>query len=255
MDPYLEDPALWPDVHHELISVARELLLAALRPKYFVQIDERLYVEDEFDPSRSLIIPDLRVREVNPQATLATRSGIAVEPGIEIDSKLQAEVRESRLIVIDREQNRAVTVVEILSPANKLKGSAGHASYNEKKQELLGSETNLVEIDLLRTGVPLVVHPRFDPFEYLTQVWRWTGERHRRWVWPMRLAERLKPIPVPVRLGDTDAALDLQVVLNTAYDRAGYDLRVNYIGEPVVPLSPESAAWARQVIASRPAES
>ena len=43
MDPYLEDPALWPDVHHELICITRELLLAQLPPKYFVQIDERHY--------------------------------------------------------------------------------------------------------------------------------------------------------------------------------------------------------------------
>jgi hypothetical protein len=44
MDPFLEDPGLWPDVHHELISVARELLGGSIRPKYHVRIEERVYV-------------------------------------------------------------------------------------------------------------------------------------------------------------------------------------------------------------------
>ncbi|MGZ3485541.1 MAG: DUF4058 family protein, partial [Isosphaeraceae bacterium] len=36
MDPYLEEPGLWPDVHHELISETRALLNTILRPKYYV---------------------------------------------------------------------------------------------------------------------------------------------------------------------------------------------------------------------------
>ena len=57
MDPFLEDPGLWPDVHHGLISVAQELLNAQLRPKYHVRIEERVYVSDEDDPGRSVIVP------------------------------------------------------------------------------------------------------------------------------------------------------------------------------------------------------
>ncbi len=55
MDPYLEKPGLWPDVHHSLISAYRDLLAAQLRPKYLVQIDERAYITEESDdyPRRS----------------------------------------------------------------------------------------------------------------------------------------------------------------------------------------------------------
>jgi len=59
MDPYLEDPSLWPDVHHELLSVARELLNRRLRPYYHVRVEERVYISDENDPGRKAIIPDL----------------------------------------------------------------------------------------------------------------------------------------------------------------------------------------------------
>jgi hypothetical protein len=72
MDPYLEEPTLWPDVHGRLINAASELLLAQLRPKYFVQIDERLYLANDNDEARDLIIPDLRIREVGFGAASGT---------------------------------------------------------------------------------------------------------------------------------------------------------------------------------------
>ena len=34
MDPYLEAPSLWPDVHHELITLFRDQLQAQLSPRY-----------------------------------------------------------------------------------------------------------------------------------------------------------------------------------------------------------------------------
>jgi hypothetical protein len=57
MDPYLEDPAIWPDVHHELISAIREILVRQLRPRYSVRVEERLYVSDETDPGRRVLVP------------------------------------------------------------------------------------------------------------------------------------------------------------------------------------------------------
>jgi hypothetical protein len=52
--------------------------------------------------------------------------------------------------------------------------------------------------------------------------------------------------------GDEDAPLDLQTVLDTAYDRAGYDLEVDYQRSPVPPLADADAdaAWARERVTS-----
>ena len=63
MDPYLEEPGLWPDVHHRLITVTSDTLAAALRPKYYVRIEERVYLSDESDPGRRVIIPDVRIAD------------------------------------------------------------------------------------------------------------------------------------------------------------------------------------------------
>jgi len=57
----------------------------------------------------------------------------------------------------------------------------------------------------------------------------------------MVLEQPLITIPIPVRVGDEDAALDLQAVLQTAYDRAGYDLRIDYSTDPVPSLRPKAA--------------
>ena len=41
MDPYLDDPALWPGLHHRLISQMSEALNALLPPQYMAEINER----------------------------------------------------------------------------------------------------------------------------------------------------------------------------------------------------------------------
>jgi hypothetical protein len=41
MDPYLEDPDLWPDVHLNLILGSQAVLSSQLRPKYVVRAEER----------------------------------------------------------------------------------------------------------------------------------------------------------------------------------------------------------------------
>ncbi|WP_414572726.1 DUF4058 family protein [Nostoc sp. CCY 9925] len=43
MNPYLEDPALWPGVHGRLIVAITDFLSPQLRRKYFVAIEERIY--------------------------------------------------------------------------------------------------------------------------------------------------------------------------------------------------------------------
>lgn len=252
MDPYLEHPALWPDVHHELISVARELLFAQLRPRYFVQIDERLYLTNDNDAARELIIPDIRIRKVRPGPS---RGGTALmaAPGLQLAYGFEFEVHESYLKLVDRESNNVITVIEILSPANKIKNSAAQRDYDDKRKDVLSGGTHFVEIDLLREGVP-IVSPDLAPMrEYMAQVWRFPkGElKPTRWAWPMSIREPLKAIPIPVRPEDPDAVLDLQRMLDIAYERAGYELRVNYTRPPVPRLEGEVAEWAREICAAQ----
>ena len=63
------------------------------------------------------------------------------------------------------------------------------------------------------------------------------------------LRDRLPVIPIPLRIEDTDARVDLQEALLSAYDAAGYERDI-YEGTPEPALSPEDAAWAKQILSA-----
>src|SRR5207248_2842009 len=67
-------------------------------------------------------------------------------------------VREVFLEIRDAQSRHVVTVVEVLSPFNKAAGP-GRELYVEKQRQVLESDANLVEIDLLRRGEPTVAAP------------------------------------------------------------------------------------------------
>ena len=56
MDPYLEDPAEWPDVHGRLITAISEALAARVAPDYVVRIEQRVYIVGAGDPGRQVTL-------------------------------------------------------------------------------------------------------------------------------------------------------------------------------------------------------
>jgi hypothetical protein len=225
MDPYLEEPGFWPDVHHGLISEVRDILARQLRPKYYVRIEERVYLSGENDPGRIAIISDMR-------------SG---------DSLMDDEIHEDRLQVINAERHQVVTVIEIASPTNKVAGWQGRASYLRKREEVMNSPSHFVEIDLLRAGDPLNFRELLPPHDYLVHV-SIRQRRPRARAWPIRLQQRLPVVEIPLRPEDKDVPLDLQEVLSAVYDRAGYDMSINYHSEPNPPLCGENTEWAAKLL-------
>jgi hypothetical protein len=253
MDPYLEDPALWPDVHNSLIVVARELLTQSLRPKYYVRIEERIYVSGDDDPGRPVLIPDLRVAERPEHAGMerpaSPTDGVAIAEPETLVTLLDDEIHEPRMEVFDRETRQVVTVIELLSPSNKFPGSEGRRSYQEKRDEVLHSPCHWVEIDLLRTGAPIV--PRVaPPYDYIVHLSR-ADKRPRGSIYRIFLPQRLPTIRIPLKGDDPDALLDLQRALEITYDRAGYDGMINYGKPPAVALSEKHAAWVDELLRSK----
>ena len=253
MDPYLEAPGLWPDVHHELLSVAREMLNRSLRPKYHVRIEERVYISDENDPGRKVIMPDLRIaskHETSAGAASYQGAATTVAEPVVLTTLIEDEIHEARLEIIDRSGHLVVTVVEVLSPTNKIAGARGRASYEQKRREVMTSPSHFVEVDLLRAGEPLHVREVLPPGDYFVHVSR-QDRRPQGVVWPILLPQRLPVVTIPLKREDADAQLDLQAVLDTAYDRAAYDLEVDYRSDPVPPLASQSAEWANQLLQTK----
>jgi hypothetical protein len=250
MDPYLEDPTHWANVHHALISACRELLNEVLRPKYVARVEERVYLSPEDDPARELYrVPDLRIdarRGRKKPATTPAGGASAIAPLV-LTTLPEEEVHEYRIEVQAVGTKAVVTVIEILSPSNKVAGSEGRNSFLAKRREVTSSKAHWVEIDLLRAGLVLDARRSLPRHEYCAHVSP-AGLRPRGRVWPIRLRDRLPEISVPLRPPDPDAPLDLQRALDLGYDRAALDLTVDYRKPPVPPLPPDLAAWARDLL-------
>jgi Protein of unknown function (DUF4058) len=257
MDPYLEKPGLWPDVHHSLISNTQALLSQQVGPKHVVRVEERTYIADESDASLPLQIrvPDGEVsgRPDWEEARMSQGAGGAqlevAEPVI-ATTWFEEEIHQAFLKILDRESRDVVTVIEILSPTNKIPGSAGRRSFEEKRREVMNSPSHWVEIDLLRGSRMVPVSGKLGPHEYLVHI-STTSLRPRGKLFPIRLAQRLPIIPIPLKPEDPDARLDLQMVLDSAYDRAGYDLEIDYRVEPRPTLEGPLSAWSDELLRSK----
>jgi hypothetical protein len=251
MDPYLENPELWPDVHQKFISEMQTALTLVLRPRYVARAELRVYILDEDDPGRDAWrVPDVRIERTakrkGPKTTKRAEALGIAEP-LTIPFLVEEEIEETFLEIRHVESKTTVTVVEVLSPSNKIRGSAGRESFLTKRRQILASEVHWVEIDLLRAGVPSL-----DRLAVASSDYRIVASRSENWrrarFWPVSLRQKLPVIGIPLRGKDPDAPLDLGAVLSAAYDHAGYDLSIDYRRDPVPPLSREDAAWAAKLL-------
>ncbi len=250
MNPYLERPATWPDVHNDLLIRAREALVRQVRPKYIVRAELRIAVDEEEavrnaggPTGRRKRVPDMAVLKGDPNALRAGGTATLTVPVVATLTQVRgAEPWEQVFLQIETRKGRElVTAVELLSPSNKV--GQGRVEYASKRREYLREGANLVEIDLLRYAGALAMSD-LPPSAYRVMV-----ARPRRLpkveVWPVHLRDPLPKIPVPLLEGDPDAVLDLQPLLHAAYDGAAYGDYV-YEAEPTPRLAPDDLAWARQ---------
>lgn len=246
MDPYLEHPDLWPDVHNGLIAALRDEISPAVRPRYYVALEERVYLDEP--PDLVLVSrPDVTVVSTERAAASAHCGGDGGRRVLEVELPAALPVRETYLEVRGVQEGDVVTVMELLSPANKRAGT-GRRVYVEKRAVTLATWTSLVEIDLLRAGDPMpMVGPRIDS-DYRILVGR-AWRRPRAELIAFGVRDTLPPLTVPLRRDDEEPRIDLGRVLNALYDRASYDLRIDYQRPPTSPLRPEDAAWAAERIA------
>ena len=245
MNPYLEHPSVWHDFHERFLPLAADALGSQVLPRYFVKIDEHLYVHELAEESRRLVgRADLSVTQL-PSFAESTSAGtkLLIAPAEVTAAHIDIE-SISYLEILDRETRQVVTVVELLSPSNKLPGS-DRDQYVSKARQLMWTNVNLVEIDLLRCGTR--VHwVGMSACDYSVVVSR-PEQSPRAGLWPIRLRDRLPEIPVPLRPGDADARLDLQQLLHRIYDSAGYGYYI-YDRPPEPALSPADAEWARTFV-------
>ena len=161
---------------------------------------------------------------------------------IKLKVPLPEPTRATEIYVRRIEGEELITVIEILSPANKRPGPE-RKKYIQKRFSFLDSTVHLIEIDLLRSWSRMPFEGDLPTCNYLVMVSR-SYERPDCEVWPLTVRDPLPVIPVPLRQPDRDARLDLGLALRLAYERSQYDLRINYQKRPVPPLAAADMEWA-----------
>jgi hypothetical protein len=126
MDPYLEQPGLWPEFHNRLLVAIADVLGPQLRPKYRVAIEKRVYQDAAAD--LQIGRPDAAVFRAVPETTLLPqRPGqVLVEP-VMVELPMPEEITERFLEIREVGTEAVVTTLELPFPQQQTSGQRAAA--------------------------------------------------------------------------------------------------------------------------------
>ncbi|NET02449.1 MAG: DUF4058 family protein [Sphaerospermopsis sp. SIO1G1] len=243
MNPYLENPDLWPEFHSRLMIALADTIFPHIKPKYRVAVEKRVYNND--DGNSVLIgIPDVTIatslKPTNQEPTNVAVISPPVKP-ITVDVPIPEEIRETYLEVREVSTGEVITVIELLSPKNKRQGE-GRNAYQNKRLQILGSATHLVEIDLLRGGEAMPILNNQIKSHYRILVSR-SQTRPKAELYAFNLSTPIPSFLLPLKKEDAEPLIDLQTVIQDLFDRAGLDLAIDYNSPIVPPLQETDLVW------------
>jgi hypothetical protein len=235
MDPWLEDDETFPDLHEKLLVCLGDALKTVLPPGYSILVrgpaEPVPFVVGGGKPPAPERVPELL--------------GLIYVGTSEPPDPPWLEIRGRA--------GRLVTAVELLSTTDK---GAGWSAYVDRRAELTHLGVNVVEIDLLRRGehataVPLrLLQTRMGALDYHVCV-TMPRDPDRFHVAPFRLADRLPAFGIPLDPGVPPVVVDLQPLLDRAYDTGRYAQVVDYGRDPDPPLTAEQRAWADTILRAK----
>jgi hypothetical protein len=247
MNPYLEEH--WGDVHTSLTTYIRDQLQERLPPDLVARAEEQVTIDE--GEGRVNLRPDVQVTEARsasrPIPAVAPMGSSATALAEPLLVLVEPEVQ--RWIEIAEASGRLITVIEVLSPTNK--SSDGESDYRRRQRAYISGGVNLVEIDLLRGGkrvfsAPSSEIPNRARTWYMVCVYRAT-EAAQRELYPLNIREPLPAIRIPLRPSDPDVVLELQPLIDQAFDRGRYAL-LDYARDPEPPFSEADARWCDEIL-------
>jgi hypothetical protein len=214
MDPYLEDDALWPVFHHQLVMCLYQILLPGLVDRYRARVNQRHYVTEQ---------------------ALFT-------------SVVREEHHEDYIEIRQRSDGRLITLVDAVSPTNKL-NPTGRSAYLAKRCEAKSANANLVELDLVLQGQPTLEYSRdgLPDWDYAVTVTRST-QQERYEIYTSTLQKRLPRFRLPLAADDRDTVLDLHTAFTRCYDQGGFAAKIDFSKDPSTPLNSEDRQWLHEVL-------
>ena len=285
MDPWLESPANWPEVHKTLSVIISGRLNRSLPGDYVCRMGSAMFADPD-GPAR----PPLMLDRCGPggwdtgdEVTTAGPAGPErVRTDLRRDGDLPADRTRvgggyfvvhdpplRRMIWLEVKRldgpggrGRLVTRIELLSHSTKRTGPDRRA-YARRREADVAERVNFVEIDLLRSGrrSPIAASIAREltrdgrPFDYLV-VTRDVGDGARGepvFVQPVGLADPLPVVPIPLDIygaGPSVVPLDLRACFAENWRAGGYDRRGLYRRKPDPPVSAGWSDWAAERVAA-----
>jgi hypothetical protein len=248
MDPYIEG-WIWGDFHSRINGAICEELNPRLPKRYialtdlFIRRVETSTLDETILGKLDVFLSDRHGRSQSGTAVVAAPAPhISVLPGV--------VVKQHFVKIIDNRGRRIVTVIELLSPANKSGGKDSEV-YRFKRNEYIGGSINLVEIDLLRRGQrPPVGEPSPPQSDYVIAVHD-GQDRGRFGIWPFSVREPIPIVPVPLDPDEAFVTLDLRKCLDRVYDGGRYGDQLDYRRPPDHALAEPDATWARELLTAQ----
>jgi hypothetical protein len=217
MDPYLEDEAVWPLFHHQLVMCLYQIFLPGLVDRYRARVNQRHYVSHQA-PFTS-VVPE--------------------------------EHHEDYIEIRQRSDGQLITLVDVVSPANK-RTPAGRSAYLDTRRDGKNANANLVEIDLVLQGQPTLDFSRdgLPDWDYAVIVSRST-QPERYEIYTATLQKPLPRFRLPLASDDRDTVLDLRIPFTRCYDQGGFASRIDYGRDPATPLSEEDRRWLGELLTAQ----
>jgi hypothetical protein len=214
MDPYLEGELVWPVFQHQLVMCLYQILLPGLMDRYRARVGQRHYVTEQ------------------PLFTSVVRD----------------EHHEDYIEIRLRNDGRLVTLLDVVSPNNKTT-RAGREAYLAKRLEGRATNANLVELDLVLQGQPMLDYSRdgLPDWDYAITVSR-SAQPERYEIYTTTLQKRLPRFKLPLAVDDRETVLDLHTAFTRCYDQGGFAAKIDYTREPPAGVKEEDRRWLREIL-------
>lgn len=216
MDPFLEHEAVWPHFQHHLVSCMYQTILPGLVDRYRARVGQRCFTTEH---------------------ALFT-------------SVIQEDHEEEFIEIRQRNDSRLITLIEIVSPTNKTT-KTGRDSYLQKRNEARDLRANIVEIDLVLQGTPMLESTRTNlpEWDYVVTVTR-AAQPERHEIYTSTLEKRLPRFRLPLATDDRDTVVDLQATFSRCFEQGDFRNRVNYKNPPVGKFLEPHRQWIQEYLSS-----
>lgn len=236
MNPYLEHPDLWPEIHPQFVAALADLLQKEVADRYNVIIRKRVYRVSGED---SLVVGH---PSQDPSSDAVSDAQQPIPTYIAVPQTIQEDYIE----IVDHKIGTTVTIVETLTPQKKRPGR-GRENYEQRCEAIFGGDAHFVEIDLLRGWEPISAYGPSD-MDYRVLVSR-SNQRPKAEMYTWQVDAPIPPLTLPIsRPQDGEDAqasctVDLKQALDDACAGSTYDFSINYERDPIPPLHPEANQW------------